>query len=223
MKRSTVHKGLKGVVSTKMWMTLFALATLLLTSCTKNDDTTIVLLGEESYVQSVEAILDYLPLDIQDSITSLLGEIPQGPVPPNIEGSFLIDPKTRCCSSLPKDYWPLNIEERDMSIRIFDQHNGIATLELYEASELTTERVNVHGNGNKFSISYIEEKPVSLDGVTTIIRRGIIIMGEISDEGIHDLHFLNVIIDVQEQRSNGWTSPGQVYVYRDGNNLAQRI
>ncbi len=206
-----------------MWVALFALATLLLTSCTKNDDTTIVLLGEESYVQSVEAILDYLPVEIQDSIDSHLGAIPQGPVPPNIEGNFLINPKTRCCSSLPNDYWPLNIEERDMEIRIFDQHNGIATLELYEASELTTERVNVHGSGNRFSISYIEEKPVSMDGVTTIIRRGIIIMGEISAEGIRDLHFLNVIIDVQEQRSNEWTKPGQVYVYRDGDHLAERL
>lgn len=222
MKPSSVKKGLRESSSPRMWVAFFALAALLLTTCTKNDDTTLVLLGQEEYVEGIEAVMQFIPAPLQDSMSRHLGDIPSGPVPPNIEGSFLIHPKIRCCSNLPSEYWPLGIQEADMGLRISDQHNGIATLELYEASGTTTERVNVHGDGNKFSISYIENKPLSLDGITTIIRRGIIIMGEISEEGIHDLHFLTVVIDVSSDRDNGWTSPGQVYVYRDGDGLSYK-
>ena len=77
-----------------------------LTSCTKNDTSTVVLIGTEYYIDD---ILSVIPDSIQTRFLSDFGGYPEGPVPPKIEGSFVINPKQRVTSNVSG--WPLQAVE----------------------------------------------------------------------------------------------------------------
>ena len=84
---------------------LGSLFSLLLLSCTKNDDTTVILLGEEAYI---EKITDVIPDTLQHVFEEYFGTIPSGYIPPNVEGEYIISPKQRIFSNVPEDNWPLD-------------------------------------------------------------------------------------------------------------------
>ncbi len=65
-----------------LWLLMFG--SLLLSSCTKNDDNTIALIGTEYYIDD---ILSVIPDSLQTRFCAAFGNIPEGPVPPKIEGS----------------------------------------------------------------------------------------------------------------------------------------
>ena len=50
-----------------------------MTSCTKNDTSTIVLIGTEYYIDD---ILSVIPDTLQSKFFAAFGSIPEGPVPP---------------------------------------------------------------------------------------------------------------------------------------------
>lgn len=57
----------------------FAMFGMLFASCTKNDENTIVLIGEERYIDD---ILTVIPDTLKPTFDAIFGNIPEGPVPP---------------------------------------------------------------------------------------------------------------------------------------------
>ena len=189
----------------------------LLFACTKNDSTTLVLLGTESYVKD---ILDAIPDTLRDTFEQRFGEIPQGYKPPKIEGDFVVAPKQRCYSNVTN--WPLSVVEPNMSLHFTNQHNRVVEINLIEALDMFTDTAYITGYDNFFAVYYREYKSIVIDGNEAIIERGIIIKGEMSDEGIKNLYFANIIMNVNGDVSDDLVRPGEFYVYRDGDGLARK-
>lgn len=198
---------------------LLLLGTLsLFLGCTKNDDTTLILLGTEDYV---EDILNAIPNTLRETFEQHFGEIPQGYVPPKIEGDFLVAPKKRCFSNLP--IWPLNVLEPNMSLHFANQHNRVVEINLTEALEMYTDTVYITGYDNYFTVYYQEYKTLIIEGADdATLKRGIIIKGEMTEEGIKDLYFANIIMDVQGEVTDELVASGQFFIYKDGDGIARR-
>ena len=193
------------------------LAVVLLPACTKNEDSTVVLLGTENYV---ETILEAIPDTLRTTFEQQFGEIPQGYVPPKIEGRFVFGPKQRCHSNAP--YWPLNVVEPNVSLCFSNQHNSVVELNLAEATETFTDTVYVVGYGKKFTVYYQESKPLTVDDDAVVLKRGILIKGEMCDEGIRNLYFANIVMDVVGNTETALVEPGQYFIYKDGDGMARK-
>ena len=199
------------------YLTILFFAVALLPACTKNDDSTVVLLGTESYV---ETIIEAIPDTLRTTFEQQFGEIPQGYVPPKIEGRFVFDPKQRCYSNVA--YWPLNVVEPNMSLRFSNQHNSVVELNLAEATETFTDTVYVVGHENLFTVYYQESKPMTVDNDAVVLKRGILIKGEMCDEGIRNLYFANIVMDVEGNAETALVEPGQFFIYKDGDGMARK-
>jgi hypothetical protein len=184
-------------------------------SCTKNDDSTIILLGPETYVDD---IIEAIPDTLRSVFEEQFGEIYQGYVPPKIEGVFAVAPKQRCYSNV--SLWPLNVIEPNINLKFSNQHNSVVELNLAEATETFTDTVFVIGHDNFFTVYYQERKEMTINENDVVMRRGIIIKGEMTNEGISDLYFANIVMEVEGDEENDLAKPGQFFIYRDGDGLA---
>lgn len=196
---------------------LLLFAALVFQACTKNDDSTLVLLGTESYV---EDILNAIPATLRDTFEQNFGEIPQGYVPPKIEGNFVVAPKQRCYSNVAN--WPLDVVEPNMHLYLSDQHNSVIVFTLAEATNTFTDTVYIVGYDNKFTVYYQENKEMTINGDEVVLKRGIIIKGEICDEGIRNLYFANIVMDVITNSSVPLVERGQFFIYKDGDGIARK-
>ena len=195
-----------------------------LTSCTKNDESTIVVIGTEYYIDD---ILTVIPDSLQAHFMADFGEIPCGAVPPKIEGSYVVDPKARTASNVSD--WSLQIVEPNTYLRIMKQHNGIAVLDLNEATEQTTDTVFVMGNGNSFTMYFVEDKDYAIpfNGQTYQVqmKRGVIMRGKVVADGLSDFRLASIIMNA-EDNSNGVLSqyaPGSYFIYKDGDGVAENF
>ena len=186
-------------------------------ACTKNDTSTLILLGTEDYV---EDILDAIPDTLRDTFEQEFGEITQGYKPPKIEGDYVVAPKQRCYSNVTN--WTLSVVEPNMSLHFTNQHNRVVEIHLTEALDMFTDTVYVTGYDNFFTVYYQEYKSIVIDGSDALIKRGIIIKGEMCDDGMKDLYFANVIMEVNGNVSDDLVKPGQFFIYRDGDGLARK-
>ena len=110
-----------------------------------------------------------------------------------------------------------------MSLHFTNQHNRVVEINLTEALEMFTDTVYITGYDNYFTVYYQEYKSLIIEGAEeAILKRGIIIKGEMSEEGIKNLYFANIIMDVQGVVTDELVTPGQFYIYRDGDGLARK-
>ena len=186
-------------------------------ACTKNDDTTIILLGTEVYI---EDILNAIPDSLRDTFEQRFGEIPQGYVPPKIEGNFVVAPKQRCYSNVAT--WPLDVVEPNMYLHLSDQHNSVVVFTFAEATNTFTDTVYIVGYDNKFTVYYQENKEMTINGDDVILKRGIIIKGEMCNEGMQNLYFANIIMDVTGDHDVPLVERGQFFIYKDGDGIARQ-
>lgn len=196
------------------WMIFLSL---FFVSCTKNDTSTIILLGPETYVDD---IIKVIPDSLRTVFMQQFGEIPQGYVPPKVEGSYVVAPKRRCGSNVPN--WPLNVVEPNMNLRFSNQHNSVVEFSLAEATETFTDTVFLMGYGNKFTVYYKERKEMTINEASVVLKRGIIVKGEMCDEGIRDLYFANIVMDVEGETDAPLVEPGQYFIYKDGDDIAKK-
>ena len=203
---------------------LMVLGGLLLPSCIKNDDAnneTIVLIGPENYIDD---ILSVIPDTLQLRFFADFGEIPQGPVPPKIDGSYVVSPKQRVSSN--DSIWPIFIED-NMYLRFSKQHNGIVTLDLNEAMENVTDTVFVQGNGNKFVVYFIEDLSYDMELDQQMhhinLRRGVIMKGQVTNIGLADFRYATIILDVDCDGSIVPFEKGMYYIYKDGDGIAENF
>lgn len=202
---------------------LLVIGGLFLISCTKNNDDTIVLIGDEYYIDD---ILSVIPDTLQTRFFAEFGSIPEGPIPPKIEGSFVMSPKQRVSSNV-NVAWPLQTVEPNMYLRFSNQHNGIAKMDLNEATETQTDTVFVCGNGNGFAVYFIENKSyeIELNGQTyhAQIKRGIVMKGQVTDEGLKDFRYATIIM-ASDDDSNGIIAQypnGSYFIYKDGDGITR--
>ena len=197
---------------------------LMVGACTKNDDTTVVLMGTEYYV---EAITSVIPDTLQAGFFADFGNIPNGVIPPKIEGSYVMGPKQRVSSNVA--VWPLSITEPNLYLRFSKQHNGIAVLELNEESETRTDTVFVRGSGRVFCIYFVEDKAYeisdSLQSYPMRIKRGVVMKGQTSDNGLTDFRYATIIMETED--GSGGLFPqyaiGSYFIYKDGDGLAANM
>ena len=197
---------------------------MLLSSCTKNNDNTIALIGTEYYIDD---ILSVIPSSVQTQFFAAFGNIPEGPVPPKVEGSYVMSPKQRVGSSFPAAEWPLQTIEPNMYMRFTNQHNGIVKMDLNEATETKTDTVFVCGNDNAFAVYFIENKEfeMEMDGNTyhSKIKRGIVMKGQVTAEGISDFRYATVIMESEDDSNGIFTQypSGSYFIYKDGDGVAK--
>ena len=193
-------------------------------SCTKNDENTIVLIGEERYIDD---ILTVIPDTLKPMFDAVFGSIPQGPVPPKIEGSFVVDPKQRVNSNV--SIWPLTVIEPNLYLRFTDQHNGVVAMDLNEATEQLTDTVFVMGHHKDFTIYFVEDKsydvPFNAQSFHVRVKRGVIMKGTMNDNGMANFSIASIIMEAEDDSGGllGQYAPGSFFVYRDGNGLAEYL
>lgn len=193
-----------------------------LTSCTKNDTSTIVLIGTEYYIDD---ILSVIPDSLQTRFLSDFGGYPEGPVPPKIEGSFVINPKQRVSSNVSG--WPLQAIEPNVYLRFTGQHNGIVAMDLNEATETLTDTVFVCGNGNRFTVYYIENKAYEMEVNNHVyqarMKRGVLLKGAMATNGISDLRFATIVLETEDNSGGliGQYDKGSYFIYKDGDGTAE--
>ena len=202
---------------------LFAVLTvMLLTNCVKDGEETIIYLGQENYIPPIETII---PQELLDVFYDSVGEIYRGYIPPNVEGKFVVNPKKRVLSNNLVT-WPLEVVEPDMVLSLANQHNGVVvTCECAEATVTMTDSVYIMGHNSFFTLYFKEYKPFEDQGFETKITRAMMIVGEVCKEGIRNLKYADIILDVQDN-SGGLIVQypvGQYFIYEDGDGLSRRL
>ena len=231
----------------KLWHCLFLLLYgIMMASCTKNDNSTIVLIGTEYYMGNyngtkyyIDDIISLIPDSLQAKFMAEFGAIPEGPVPPRLDfdpqdstlkiASYVMDPKQRLGSSIAETDWPLQTIEPNVYLRFSNQHNGIAKMDLNESTETMTDTVFVQGNGKDFVVYFIEDKAYEMGVSNTTyhvkIRRGVLMKGQVASNGLKDFRYATIIMDTEDD-SHGFIGQypnGSYFIYKDGNGIAERF
>lgn len=187
------------------------------TSCTKNDEYTIVPIGDEHYIVDIDSLFSNTSIFTQ-RFWNDFGDIRQyGYIPPKIEGSYVVNPKDRMCSNVSANLWPLTVKEPNMYLRFEKQHNELVTLDWNEIGEIATDTVFVRGNGKDFAIYYIENQITPYNS----IKSAYIMRGRITDEGIADFRYATIILDALV--TDVIIDIGHYFIYKDGDGIAQRV
>lgn len=174
-----------------------------------------ILLGTESYVKK---LTDMIPEQWQDDFWTYYGEIPQGYIPPNIEGEYAISPKQFVYSNFVDLYGDF-----DMYLKVTDQHNRVATVEFYEGETLRIDTAYIMGSKQSFSLYFEEKRTMDFNGDLSSVKRIVLFTGEKTPEGIKHLRFGSIILEVREGVSPfiGSFIPGWFFIYRDQDGLAE--
>ena len=100
-------------------------------------------------------------------------------------------------------------------------------MDLKEATETVTDTVFVCGDGDAFAVYFVEDKEYDLPYNGQIyharVKRGIIMKGEATSEGLADFRYATIILE-SEDNSNGSLSQypgGSFFIYMDGDGLAK--
>ena len=196
---------------------------LALTSCTKNDESTIVLIGTEYYIDD---IISVIPDSLQSKFFAAFGSIPEGPVPPKIEGSFVMSPKQRVASNV--EGWPIQTVEPNVYLCFSKQHNGIVAMDLNEATETLTDTVFVCGSGNAFAVYFIENKAYEMEvnnhSYHVKMKRGVVMKGQVVDDGLSNFRYATIVLETEDD-SGGLIeqyAKGSYFIYKDGDGKAAR-
>ena len=196
---------------------------LALTSCTKNDESTIVLIGTEYYIDDIVSVI---PDSLQSKFFAAFGSIPEGPVPPKIEGSFVMSPKQRVASNV--EGWPIQTVEPNVYLCFSKQHNGIVAMDLNEATETLTDTVFVCGSGNAFAVYFIENKAYEMEvnnhSYHVKMKRGVVMKGQVVDDGLSNFRYATIVLETEDDSGSliEQYAKGSYFIYKDGDGKAAR-
>ena len=183
-----------------------------LSSCTKNNDNTIVPIGTEYYIDDIFSVI---PESLQTQFMDEFGNIYEGPVPPKIEGSYVLNSNTLVGTNqvitTPRP-------EPDFKLRFIKQHNAMMSMDLYDGSAQTTDTVFVMGKDEGFTAYCIEEKMV--EALNYQVKSGIVMRGKMSDEGIVDFRMAIIVMDVTGEGQDNAPTIGSYYIYEENDGLA---
>lgn len=194
-----------------------------LVGCTPGTDDTIILFDEETEFLKLSELMSDLTPAQQDAFLSKLPNLSENTdlFPPDIMGEYKISPKQFVESNIGFDFFDDN---RDVKFRVFNQHNRLAKVDFYEGGVSRIDDAYVIGDGNHFTLYFTEEREMQFMGVTYSYERFIVITGEIASDGIHNLYFGNVILNVANGTDplTGDFEPGWYFLYKDADGLSER-
>lgn len=210
------------MMKTKLVSILWFLSLLFwLPSCSKNDTATIMPIGEEEYIEDILSVVSDL------AFWTDFGSYDDGPIPPDIQGKYLMAPKLRISTNVAG--LPQQLVEPNLDLCFSRQHNGIAVMGLNETTETLTDTVFVRGSGNAFTAYFIEEKSTELtfpDAVYHVrIKRGVIMKGRVSEAGLSDFRMATVILEAEDDSQGVLEQypPGSYFIYKDADGLVKRM
>jgi hypothetical protein len=159
---------------------LFVLTTVFaFSSCTKNDKTTVVLVGKETYIPDIHDI-------IPDTLLTKFDFLPDGPIPPDVAGEFIADPYILSYSNISYDI--VGQGRKSRYLRFSNQFNRFCTFDTKQGSE-TIHADTIYLTGiNKFFTAYFFGY-VEDNFYHTKSKTANVITGCVTDEGIKDLTY----------------------------------
>ena len=185
-------------------------------------DDTIILVGEENYFKP---LLDLIPDSLKNVFPSYLGDLPNGPIPPNIKGEYRIDSLQLLHSNYNSSD---NTSEIHLLIR--QQHNRVASVKIHQSTTAQTDTAFVMGdvivteNGTlqRFTLYLIENKDINFQGAHTVTRL-VVFKGDKTPQGIQNLIYGSIVLDSDFEPTSyvGPFTPGAYFVYKDKDGLAQ--
>lgn len=207
-------------------------------SCTKNETTTIVPIGTEYYIDSIFSVVPRTDTLFDTLFWKAFEAYPEGPIPPKIEGSYVVSPVQRVASNMPANDWPLQVVEPNAYLRFSDQHNGIVTMELNETSDHVTDTVFVMGHDLNFTVYIIEDKVIDDFFYQNVsyrlkIRRGVVMKGvvdtvrmegKVKNAGLADFRMALVTLGMSSEPDGApLQDVGSYFIYKDGDEYAEQF
>lgn len=202
-----------------LFILLFAGALAGFSGCSPEEDDTIILLGTESYVHSIAYWVQNASW--RDSLLSNFNSIPEGFYPPCIEGEYRMGEVEFVASN----YVDL-LDHQDIRLKVLNQHNRVACVEYNEGGMIHIDTAYVSGEGQVFSLYFVEERAVPSYGSTYSQRRFVLFTGEKTDQGIKDLYFGSLVLESdcpEEDTLVGSFVPGWFFVYKDKDGLSEKV
>jgi hypothetical protein len=185
-------------------------------SCTKENDNngTVILLGREAYVVPMS---EMIPDTLRDKFLMQMGNPPEGFIPPNIEGEYLISEKQFCHSN----FVDLSDHE-DMHLRVTNQHNRVANVEFHEGATVYTDTAFIMGSGQRFTIYMLEKRDMFFYSSYSMTRC-VVITGEKTEGGIKDLWCGSIVLAADNGGDPflGTFKPGWYFIYKDKDGMSE--
>lgn len=175
----------------------------------------------------VDELSDIIPEDVLKLFDSSVIPFNPGNNPPNIEGTYFIDPMLLTYSSLEKDNWFFEKQKEGkiifMSdyIRLTNQNaNNILICEMMsfdgQVYSISTD-CKVTGSGDRFTLFYKSTLTDALYGAKAMTTD--IFSGRWTPSGIEDLSYAFVMIEKDDPNSN-FIAVGNCRKFVDGDNIA---
>lgn len=144
-----------------------------------------------------------------------------GLFPPDVMGEYKISPKLFVESNIGFDFFD---DDDDVLLRVFDQQNRLAKVDFSEGGVNRIDNAYVIGDGERFMLYFTEEREVEFNGVTYCYERLIVITAKEVEEGLRDLFFGSIILQVENGIDPlvGNFEPGWYFIYKDADGLAER-
>ena len=182
----------------------------------------ITFTGDINPWNTEDKIDDVLPPDIQDELLPWI-PIYKGTTPPNIEGTFIIDPFTTvyCQDEGNGGYSPgyvvaseyVKFSNQNMTFNTID----IAQQSVYGSSSGTGTGAFISGTGNNFSAFFNTVGTSS--GIST--KTALIISGTKTQQGIANLRYAFVMVEKGSDPNHQLMNEGVFRVFEDGDGLSE--
>lgn len=159
-----------------------------------------------------------VPPEIQARIEQHM-PIYNGGTPPNVMGTYLVNPTTMIHSSIPGDM-DVDYDFADMYLRFYNQNTTDNTLDYDEkqgtGSSATGKGVFISGSGKNFTVFF------NTTGVTSGIstKEATVISGTITSGGISNYRYAFVMLEKGSDPKGLLVDVGTLRVFKDGNELA---
>ena len=164
-------------------------------------------------------ISSIIPADLLNKV-KLHITIYDGTTPPNIEGTFLLDPMIGVYDSNGNDISGMNFG--GYALKFTNQNTSINTFD-YEDKQngmvLQSGKGVISGSGNNFTV-YIETKGRN-NGINT--TSAIIYTGTKTAEGIRNLKHVLVLVSKDDDPEHKLVDVGTCRIYKDGDDLCEPV
>lgn len=201
-------------------------AMLCLTGCKPGTGDTIILVGDESGFKSLQ---DLMTPDLEpatqnaflEAMKSYSGSLPDGVYPPDIMGEYKISNKQYLASNIGFDLFD---DGQDVLLRVFNQYNRMAKVDFSEGGVSRIDDAYITGSGNQFTLYFTEERDIEIMNEIYHYNRLIVITGTIVNDGIRELYFGNIILNVINGQNPlvGNFKPGWYFLYKDEDGLSDQ-
>lgn len=210
-----------------LWkLPLVAFLTLLLTSCLKEGDDTIVLpLPDGRIPYSV------ISRNLQDSLTTHGFQIHEGLYPPTVAGSYLIEPMSLDFASdqAPASYVNLMMTFSSQTQRGLLKYWELQNTDLHNIPiDGQSLEANVIGNGNDFTVYCYQNvtENSSIGMQLWRVKTATVISGTMTDTGIANCQYAYILLEKEINDINyalSFPKDSTFRIFSDGNSFAGKL